>query len=352
MKTRSKFFKVYISVVIAFLVLLVIGAVVLYVWLGKFEASQPENIVQSIITDYVEKGKFSALRADYGLRVSEYESDKDIDLAMTDLVKGKKLTMAYNSFKPEGIDIAYTIKSDDTRVLNVYLTKGADRTYKVSYTEFDKAQYTPITITKISGIKITINGKELSDDKFTDLPLPVLPDNIKKDDLVRNQTVILTDFVSNKQDVKASIGNVSVDVIEAQGSYTVKQNIDSETADKIAKFALDATKAYAAYMQEDAGFGAVAKYLDRSTDFYTNVRTIPTVDVMDHTGYKDENLYSGDVFKYSDSLYSCHVKLTHVLFKGNRVFREDLDKLVFITVKNGELKVIDMQRFAVDNKGQ
>ena len=56
-----------------------------------------------------------------------------------------------------------------------------------------------------------------------------------------------------------------------------------------------------------------------------------------------EDIAFSEAHKYTDNLYSCRVKFTHILKLGQRTYKDYFDKYVYIEKVGNSLKVIDMQ---------
>ena len=81
MKNKPLFYKIYFSVIAVFLVLLIIGLFVLNSVLSVFEAAQPKAIMNTIVTEYLQKGNLYGAVEKFGIPISVYENKKDADIA-------------------------------------------------------------------------------------------------------------------------------------------------------------------------------------------------------------------------------------------------------------------------------
>ncbi len=343
-KKKSVFYRIYFFVVIIFLVVLAVGLVVLYGWLKSYESSQPTTIVNKIITDYLEKGDYEGLQKDLELKVSEFDSSDNLNGILKEAVEGKKYSVAHSSFKPEGADLAYIIKADDEKVLNVYLKKHKiGKGYDIAYAELSKSLLKTIEIIAPKGAEITVNGVAVPDDLKKDNEFPSLPSTIDVKTLTPTQTAKISGLLSDSPVVEATINGKKAEITANGTTFTVAQPIDKAVGDKVTDIAQKCAVAYAAYMQKDGSFGAFSQHCDTSTPFYKNVASSLVMFVKPHNGYKNENLTVTALTKYSDSLYSCRVTFKHTLLSGDTTYSDDFDKIVFVSKNKDVYKVIDMQ---------
>lgn len=144
MKTHSLFYKIYFSAVALFAVGLTVFLFVFGSWLKAYEAAQPEQIMSAFMNNDVKSGKISAVKDKYHINVSKYETNDSIDKAFTAATKDKELTFATSAIKPEGCDLAYSVKSGDSKLMSVYLKRDSKKRYSISGIDFDKSFINPI----------------------------------------------------------------------------------------------------------------------------------------------------------------------------------------------------------------
>lgn len=343
MKKKSKFYKIYFSAILIFLLLLVVGIIVLFCWLKSFEKSQPTTIVNTVITEYLQQGKITELQKDFDLEISEFETEDNLKTVLGDAIKDKKLTAAHSSIKPEGVDQSFIIKADDGKVLNVYLKKHKiGKGYDIAYVELSKSILKTAEVIMPKGTALTINGVEVPNDLCEDNEFPSLPSTVDVKTLTPTQTVKVTGLLVTPE-VKATLNGKEVEVLADEDKFTVTEPIDATIEEKVKTISENAAVAYAAYMQRDGSFGALSQYCDSSTPFYKNVASSLVQFVKSHNGYKNENMSITSLTKYSDSLYSCRVSFNHILLSGNETYPDKFDKIVFVTKNKDVYKVIDMQ---------
>lgn len=348
MKIKSKFYKIYFSVIAAFIVLLAAFLVFLGGWLGNYEKAQPETIINSIIEDYMMTGNFYGIKNIAQLSISPYETEDNVNNIMAEAISNKALSASSSASRIEGSDVAYTVKADDNKVLTVYFKKTADSSsllakYEIISADFEDEFYKSVTITMPEGCELKVNGRVLDKEDINTTKLPEIPDKYKSDDLKSSCYATLNNLLSDNPSVDAFKDNSPLNVTKNATHYSVAENIDADLQDKLSNFAVEASKTYSAYMQEDSSLGAVKKYFATDTDFYTNIRTSLVTFALDHEGFDFEDVKVHSVQKYSENLYSCRVSLTQVLKRGSSKYRDYYDKNVFIYVNGNKMSVIDLQ---------
>lgn len=350
MKNKPLFYKIYFSVIAVFLVLLIIGLFVLNSVLKAYEAAQPAGYMNAIITEYLQEADLYGAAQKYGISLSKYESENDVNAAFKSLIAKEKLTIASSGKKLEGYNEVYNVKAGEKVLLTFFLKKAEKggkfgiKGYEVGFAECDKDIYKHYEVRVPSDVKLLINGVEVAKDDRVDLKLPeILTNKIGDKQVVTHQTFKLDNFISNKFDIKAYAADGSeVIVSETNGVYTVAQGIEATELDGLKTHALNASQAYAKFMQEDAGLGLVANYFDTSTEFYSYIRKTLRF-VWDHNSYRFEDVTFDEAHKYTDTLYSCRVRFTQVLNRGNLIYKDYFDKYVYIEKTSKGLKVIDVQ---------
>ena len=340
---RSYFYRIYFCVVAAFVVGLAVFLAVFANWLRDYEAAQPEQIMTAFLSDDLEKGRLSAVRKKYGEFISKYESDDSLDKAFSALIKGKKLTFTTSSSRPEGCDIAYTVKADDERLMSVYL-KRADKRYSISGVSFDKKRCRTYEITATSDASIFVNGVEVEAADRKDEALPDVGGAFAASGLICRQTVTLENMLGDEPVVTAKSGGAALEVEKNDDAYNVVQDFSEK--DAVGAFAVKAAGVYAEYMQNDSSREQIGKFVDSGTTFYKHLMGSPVKYVIPHDRYAIKETVTSDFRKYSDDLFSCRVTLVNELTRGGKKYRDHFDKYVYLRRDGKTYKVLDMQNAA------
>lgn len=355
MKKKTYFYKIYFSVIAFFIVILCAGLFVLNDLLLHYEMAQPHFTVMSVVDEYIKKGDIYSMKEKFGLEISEYESKESVDNYIKSITEGKEYTASTTSLMPEGCDEAFCVKAGDERLMNLYLKKSDEKGkyglsgYKVVASEFTKNIYKTKYITMYSDSNVIIGIEPINENSKENLPLPAVDAKYLESNPIYPQKVTLDKLVSGNVDVSVikNDGRI-VSITEDNGTFVVPQEVENYS--EISEFATKAVENYAAYMQNDVAFGTVARYFLPGTDFYKNLSTSLVLFAWDHDGYVFEDVKTSDIHKYSDDLYSCRVTFTQKLLLGNREYKDNVDKIAYITYKNGAYKVVDLQSVGAENE--
>lgn len=348
MNIKSKFYKVYFSVIAAFLLLLTVFLLFLGSWLGNYEKAQPETMVNSIIENYMKTGDFYGIKNIAKLNISPYETEETINKVMSEIVGNKVLTASSSAYRIEGSDVAYTIKADDSKVLTIHFKKTDASSsllakYEIISANFEDELYKSVTVTMPEECEIKVNGRILDKEDIKVTKLPEIPEKYKSGDLKSGCYATLNNLLSDNPTVDAFKDNSPLAVTKNATHYSVAEEINADLQDKLSAFAIDASKTYSAYMQEDSSLGAIKKYFATDTDFYQNIRTSLVTFALDHEGFRFDDVKTHSISKFSDNLYSCHVTLTQVLIRNGKEYKDYYNKNVFIYVNGNKMSVIDLQ---------
>lgn len=199
MKTHSLFYKIYFSAVALFAVGLTVFLFAFGGWLKAYEAAQPEQIMSAFMNNDVKGGKISAVKDKYHISVSKYETNDSIDKAFTAATKGKELTFATSAIKPEGCDLAYSVKSGDSKLMSVYLKRDSKKRYSISGIDFDKKLYKSYKISATSDAEISVNGIIVEDGDRKNEELPDIDSTLTKSGSIINKQIISLDNMLNDE---------------------------------------------------------------------------------------------------------------------------------------------------------
>lgn len=349
MTKKPLFYKIYFSVIALFLIVLTAALIWLNGWLKSYEAAQPVNLINSITQEHLKTGNIAYLQENCGLKISPYETQDGLNEFVKNEITGKELTAVVSAKRPDGCDAAYTIKAADKKLLNIYLKKDANSasflpTYTVLGSEFDDDFYKSITVTMPQNAVISVNGVKLDDTLRKDSEIPEFAKKyLEGEKTEKPQTATIDKLLSDNVSITAELDGKKTDVIKSDNTYSVYQYIDSSAKQKIQSVATGGSKAYAGYMQADATLAEVAAYFDTSCDFYKNIRSSYTDHILEHTAAGFDDLENDEVFKYSDNIYSCHVKFTQILKRNGMEYKIYFDKYVFLRRSGDSFKIIDIK---------
>lgn len=342
MKTCSLFYKIYFSAVALFVVGLTVFLFVFGGWLKKYEAAQPEQIMSAFMDSGVKNGKISAIKDKYHINVSKYETNESMDKAFSALIKDKELTFSTSAIKPEGCDLAYSVKSGDSKLMSVYLMRDDKKRYSVSGIDFDKKLYKTYKISATSDAEISVNGVTVSADDRKNEELPDIDTTLtKSENIINKQIITLDNMLNDEPQITAKSGNNALPVEKNGTVYNVVQEFSEKAA--VGEIAGKAASVYAEYMQNDSSMTQIRKYMDANTKFYKNLRTSLVIFSLDHEKHVIKDVKTTDFHKYSDDLFSCRVTLVNELTRRGEKYQDYFDKYVYLRRDGNTYKVLDMQ---------
>ncbi len=349
MTKKPLFYKIYFAVVAVFLCALTVALILLNGWLKSYEAAQPVNLINSIVEKHLKVGDIAYLQENYALKISPYETPENITAFFENEIYSKTLSSVVSAKRPDDCDAAYTIKADDKKLLNIYLKKESDAasflpTYTVLRAELDSEYYKSISITMPQNCEIKVNGITLENDVRKDSEIPeFVKKYLEGEKTTKQQIAVIENLLSDNVSVVAVMNGKQTEVHKNDTTYSVYQYIDNSIKNKVQYVATEGSKAYAGYMQADATLSQVAAYFDTGCDFYKNIRSSYTDHILEHTAAGFDDVENNEVFKYSDNIYSCHVKFTQVLKRNGMTYKIYFDKYVFLEKHGASFRIIDIK---------
>lgn len=339
---KSLFYKIYFAVVALFVVALTVGLFVFSGWLEKYEAGQPENLVESTIEAYIKNGSFCEMRDNAGLLLSKYETEDSVKNFFETTVKDKEITYSSISKRVEGSDLGFGISADGQKFMNLYLKKASGGGYELTCAEFEETIYKEIKITAPANAEISVNGKPLEQELRSDLVAPAISESYLSGEIIKKQFATVSNLIGSTPLVTSGEGfTVTAD---DGGIYAITLSAEDPDGAAIEAFAVEAAKTYSCYLQKDSSVAALRQYLATDTEFYKNVSTSYITYVAEHVSYRFDDVSVSELHKFSDNLYSCRIKMTHVIVsKTGEEHNDYFDKYVYVYKSGNSLKAVDMQ---------
>ena len=339
----SKFYKIFFSVIAAFLVLLVAGSVFLTVALADYEKNLPVTLAEKFFSEQIKTAEFS------GVEGSEFETREALVSAFGKKYKSDDLILLSSASSDENIH-KYVVKSGEERVISFEVVKSGEKSFlgsrkhKITNVKFLFGD--TITLRAPADCKVFVNGVEVGEEyrkeeqsSLMDFPsgvsaIPVY--TYKIGNICTKPEVIASDEQDNTREVLFN---------EKSGEYEVGHGYSEQLKNQYGNLALEAAKTYSAYMQSDASFGAVAKYFQYGTTTYENIRTSEVYWVWAHEGFEFSDEWCGEFKQLSDTVFTCRVKVTQTLFlTNNQPYKDYVDvTLCFNKQPNGNYLVYSLK---------
>ena len=333
-KRHSKFFKGYFIVLTVFVVLLITAVIVLNFFLSDFEKAQPKYVAEQVFDRYF-TGDGSAL-AELLAADGGFESKETLNAYVAEKLNGD---VTYREIS-NGMEAGrrYAVKNGDERIFTFTLAEkkraSAFGFVRYEFGEVQPAKTRSVEVVVPQGYTLYVNGVKVGDEYVTGTAgdadeFEYVPEGVAiPEKNVYTVSGLIAEPTLTAEDESGGAAEVAFD--ENDKIYKVSLKYDGELKAEYSDYVLEAARTYAAYMQSDAGFRAVAEYIDPSSELYKLTKDTITAFVIDHNGYSFENESADEFIRYDDDTFSCRVKLTHKLHKnGSEDYFENLDVLLF-----------------------
>jgi len=352
MKTKRipLFYIVLLLVVLLVIIGTEIGKVYLTDVLETYENSQYRHVAEDFLDSHFSSGNGEALAKLFGSQISEMEDPEKAAETFNALTSEKTFSLQSVS---TGLtdDILYVIQCDDKRFASLKIEecgtteKYGFAQYAVSEVLLNENLFFSRSILVPTGYTVKINGKN-ADSIFcnNDVITTALGDRIPGDILgIPYTTYSFSNLLCEPTfEVFSPTETPAKVTLLESGEYCAHVVFDTVMPDDLQTYAIDATKAYACYLQKDAGFGAIAKYLIKNSQLYENIRTSPNWMVIDHSSYAFADAAVSEYYVYNESAFSCRVTLTHILkYPGLQDYRDYIDITWYFSESDGKFLIYD-----------
>ncbi len=318
--------------------------------LREYEDSQYKYVAEEVLESYFNSGDRKALYELFDSQISEMETTERAAAYFDELTGGKDFSLQSTS---TGLDekIEYAVKCDGKRFATLTLDKSGEKTekgfdiYELKDAKLNENLLISRSVMIPVGFSLKVNGIDAGEE-YTggDIITTALGDEIPGNLVGIEYTTYSFDNLLGEPEfeVYSSAGNSAEVVLLDSGIYCAEMVFDETISPELADYVIEATKAYACYLQKDAVFGTVAKYLDSSSSLYQSIRTSPNWMVIDHNSYDFEDADVTEYYEYNDNAFACRVTLTHVLkYRGLQDYRDYIDIIWYLTEKDGKYLIYD-----------
>jgi hypothetical protein len=344
MEKKKVFWKIYITVYSAIILVVVIGWIVLWSFLNAYEKSQPEQEVNKIVEEFT-RDNVDFLMYYINDEPSNLENDEMIRNYISNKIgegnwEFNKELGAYTKESP-----VYQLKKDGNKVAVVYLskqdTKGAFRTPKWQLEKvdgiFSEAMDYEIKVPK--GSKVSVNGFDLDasyiveDDavcenlgnvtKYIDTPKMTIYKVYGL--LLKPEITALGPIYSNCLEVEKEEDNRIEYAFEQNDSFIQSQE------ERIKEI----TRLYGNYVTNDIRFSSLSPYILSGSYAYSYLRKLVEANMWyaPHSSTEFQNMTVFNYQIYSDICFSCEVTFKHVVHRNSQDF-EYPTHLKYIFVKS------------------
>ena len=350
--TRKRFplfYKIYFAAIAVVLVALVIFLWWLWGVLKDYEASQPKHVADAIFEKYYTSGDFSSLAAKCAAD-DPFQSADAIAKFLNDNYKNAEMTCTSGAAK-EGLP-TYIVKVGEDKVSSFTLKEAEknsrgwemyeEGTFEVYYTT------DALTIIVPTGYSVSVNGVSLEDKYVTERDIP----SADADQLPKG----VTGFTYTKYEVKGLLSDPDIRVTGTDGRIAEVNYEDEdkayhtyplfdETLEREQKdYVIEAMSKYALMMTADGSWTTVKTYFDPDSQIYEDTYESAqyTWTIIDHDSAVITDAEVTQFLRYSDDVFSCRVKLTNTLTKGDETWHDRLDWTVVFKNIDGKWLICGM----------
>ena len=351
MKTKklSLYSKVLISVVIAFVVLLVAAVLLLWNWLSAYEGSQPKYVANSIFQKYFVTLDIEGLNNSCKNQELPFETSDFVKSEISKLYDSSKFQLFRIGTKQNG-DEEYAVAFNNKQIANFVLSASNEKDkygftgYFLSSYSFDFSYNRDVVVKVPKNAAVYLNGIKASDDYIAEKDIehssykymPEGVEGIKFDKYVVKGFMFEPEIEVKTADDKA----LELEYIEAEQCFAPKMIYNEEYKKLYSDYVLAAGEEYVKYCSDDGEFSSVAKYLDKSSEIYARVRALQPQWVMPHNGCKIISRKASEFYTYSDNVFSCRIQIKQNLIGNNsKVHTHNVD-VIFYLKKQGNKFVI------------
>ncbi len=349
------FYVLYFSILVVTILSIIIALGVISKRLAEYESAQPKHVAAEVFTKYFEPLNFSALLAD-AVYDAGSATQGEITDHLTKEIGGSKITYSLGSSSTEGI-VTYIVKAGKIKFAAINLSLSGETTehgyplYALSSLELfvstDVVETPPeteppvtytVSVCAPAGYKVVLNGTELLESHISEYykekkALSHLPTDVEGVEFCAFRVSGLESTEVTLEVTDETGAEAAYEYDEDTLTYTVKVNYSEALKSEHSEFVTSAITGYAAFMQADSSFKKIKSYYDPDSALYSAIE-LAGKDlwmVKDHDGYDFTDIEVGEFFAINDTVISCHISFTHVLYNEGKADRPDvIDMYVFL----------------------
>jgi len=313
--------------------------------LAEYEDSQYKYVAQDFFESNFVSGNGETLATLFESQIPRFETEENFAKYLSEITNDKEFLLQLTTVGL-GEEKIYNVICDGVKFATFSLEKSAEKSehgfdlFRPSTPIFNEKLLNSYSIEIPVGYSLKINGILLDDsyslgDKIPTASQEFMPEGIEG----ITYTTYTVDNLCYEPEFEVFSPKNEPSPINKDANGVVRAGIvfSKELEEEFSDYVIEATKAYACYMQKDAYFGKVSKYLDPSSQLYTNLRTSPNWMVIDHQSYDFEDAKAFEFCDYGNSVFSCRVSIVHVLkYRGLEDFRDHIDITWYLRNVNGK----------------
>ncbi len=343
-KSFSAFYAILIGIIILTVILTHIGKAYLKDILVEYEDSQYKYVAQDFFDNNFTFGNGETLATLFESQIPKLETKESFARYLSEITDDKSFSLQLTTIGL-GEEKVYNVLCDNVKFATFKLEKSSEKSehgfdlFRPSSPSFNENLFESYSIEIPIGYTLKVNGFDIDNsyclgDEIITTSHDFMPDGVNG---ITYTTYVFDKLCSNPVFEVSSAEGVICETTEENGIFRADVAYSKELENKFSEYVIEATKAYACYMQKDANFGKVSKYLDTTSQLYTNLRTSPNWMVIDHQSYGFENEKAYEFYDYGNGVFSCRVTLVHVLkYPKLDDFKDTIDITWYLREVNGK----------------
>ena len=331
------------------LCLLVAAVFILRSYLADYESTLPEHVAQDMFEKYFTDFDALKILRDTGTKEPEFNTLEEMAECIEESVKDKELTYSPSSVGLDETKEAYYVKySDGERDVKVatFTVEKSDKKSKRGFDTWELGEIElycipieDIVIKAPTGYTVTLNGKPLGEQYITGEPIETESCKYMRDGGVGiTYTLYTVPGLYKTPEIKVTTAKGEDSAVTLNdGVHEAAIVYSTALQERFGERMIKAAKAYATFMQNDCTFRAVDPYFLTGTDIYNYIRTSQNMWVIEHDSYYFEDESATEFYEYAEGVYSCRVKLKHVLKRSRMTDHVDyMDVTYYFIIDYGD----------------
>lgn len=350
-KKLSLYKKIFLSVVLVFVVLYTIGSVIVWSYLDAFEQSRPKHVAEKVFNQYFASLNIGELVEKFPSDAIEFEDAESINKSVKASFDPKKFVwLEVSSNTDKSVEYAVSYENKLISYFTVSPTENeigfGFNEYKLTGAEIFLEQCQEILVKVPTGYKLFVNGKEVENEYITEAGIEhySCKHMLKGVNGITYNLYKMDGFVFEPEikAVSSSGEAAKVEFNKTEGCYEVGLIYNDELKSRHSDYVIRAISEYTKYMSKDATFGDFAAYLDKSHVIYKKMQSIDTW-FKPHESFEITNQKASEFYGYKDGVFSCRVNMKQrIERRGYEDHIVNVDVVLFLHNKNGKYLIYDM----------
>ncbi len=358
-RRKSSFWKIYITVIIVFLI--AISAGLFYLWhvMDAYEQSTPEYALQ-VAADYFTPEQYEQLAENAGIVASPYESNDIRRAVLEEQLGGGELQTT--RMAEGGSDEAqfYQVKAGDSIIGSMELVfedVGMFGRWSVQQPQINPSLWGELTIRLPSTAQLYINEVPAGNETISQSEIPYpqlekLPQNIVQPTQTEYRVQNLTTSPSLRA-VDAAGNELALNLQEempwpvAEGQVPAESDVTMYYASAVLPapqgdvsalqaMALEDCETYSRYLSNDNSFTSLAVRLVPDSDIYAEMRAMETMFYTPHTSVSFTEAVADNLQQYNEDIFTIDTQYLYTVFRGNDQPYPFDTKLTLVYVRDGD----------------